>query len=134
MPQTVDDDALASARDEVARCKAEHADLVAQVAGGKLSASMAAGAEPGILGRLQLAEKRVQELTVPLGLRQLIDPGPRVIKQWRAMPMEAKREVVRLLFAPGLLGVLSIAQMNGDNSLRSRIRLNGKRLPKKAKR
>ena len=40
--------------------------------------------------------------------------------------MEVKREVVRLLFASGRLGVLSIAASGGKRvSVRSRIRVNG---------
>jgi hypothetical protein len=130
LPQAVDPVQLEDARDEVARVKAEHRDLIEKVGTGKVSAALAAGAEPGILGRLKAAESRVTELTTPVGLRQLIDPGPRVTGQWESMPLAAKRDVVRLLFAPGLLGTLSIARADGDNSLRSRIRLDGKRLPR----
>ena len=131
MPEAVDEAALAAARDEVARVQAEHADLIAQVAAGKLSATLAAGAEPGILARLQLAEAKVQELTTPAGLRQLIDPGPKVVERWEEMPMSARREVVRLLFAPVVLGVLSIAPSGGSQlSVRERIRLDGKALPR----
>jgi DNA invertase Pin-like site-specific DNA recombinase len=130
MPQAVDDAALAAARDEVARVKAEHTDLIAHVAGGKISATLAAGSEPGILARLALAESKVQELVTPAGLRQLIDPGPMVVEHWKALPMEAKREVVKLLFAPGLLGVLSVSSAGGKRPpLLSRVRVGGKPLP-----
>jgi DNA invertase Pin-like site-specific DNA recombinase len=130
MPQAVDPTALDAARDEVARVKAEHADLVAQVSAGKVSATLAAGSEPGILARLQAAEARVQEMTTPAGLRQLIDPGPKVVQRWKAMPMEAKREVVRILFSKGLLGVLAVARVNrGANTVKARVRLDGKPLP-----
>ena len=129
MPEEVDDDVLADASDEVSRVKAEHADLIARVAAGKLSATLAVGAEPGILARLKIAEKRVSELATPVGLHNLIDPGPQAVESWKKMPREAQREVMRLLFASGVLGVLSVAPFNGKRGprplLESRIRLNG---------
>jgi DNA invertase Pin-like site-specific DNA recombinase len=129
LPQAVDDKAMADARDDVARIRAEHDDLIAQVADGKLSARLAAGAEPGIVARLDLAEQRVRELTTPVGLRQLIDPGPQVVEQWDTLTMEVRREIVRLLFVKGLLGVLSVAGVNGGaNTVQARVRLDGKRL------
>ena len=123
MPEAVDDEALGVARDEVARVKAEHADLIAKVASGRLSATLAAGAEPGILGRLRLAEEAVASLTTPVGLRQLIDPGAEVLERWQVMPTAPRREVVRLLFAPGRLGALSVAKANGNPSVAGRVQL-----------
>jgi hypothetical protein len=38
------------------------------------------------------------------------------------------REIVGLLFAKGRLGVLAVARVDGKNTLRSRIRLDGKPL------
>jgi DNA invertase Pin-like site-specific DNA recombinase len=128
LPQAVDPQALADARDEVARVRAQHADLVAALADGTLSATAAAGAEPGILGRLRLAEERVAELTVPAGLRSLVDPGPKVTERWQVMPIEAKREVARLLFSRDVLGSLTVARVvDGDRSAMARVRLDGKR-------
>ena len=116
MPQGMDDATLSAAQDEVARVREEHRDLIDKVGTGKLSATLAAGSEPGILARLKLAEARVEELLTPAGLRQLIEPGPEVEKRWAAMPMSAKREVVRLLFAPGRLGVLSVTRVDGGKT------------------
>jgi hypothetical protein len=124
IPQGVDDAALADARGEVAKIKSEHDDLVRRVGAGELSAAMAAGAEPQVLERLALAEQRVSELVAPAGLRSLVEPGAKVTSAWASMPMSAKREVVRLLFAPGVLGVLSVARGRNVSTL-SRIRLDG---------
>ena len=121
-----DDDALAAARDELARVRAEHTDLIARVADGTLSPTLAAGAEPGILARLALAETAVREMTMPAGLRNLIDPTTKVVEQWEALPMAARREVAKLLFSTGVLGVLSVASCGGKSApVRSRIRLDG---------
>lgn len=129
MPQPVDEQELDEARDEVARVKKEHADLVAEVGAGNLSARLAAGSEPGILARLAAAEARVQELTMPAGLLQLIDPMEDVDEQWEGAPMEVKREIARLLFSKGALGSLTIAPVNGANTVEARVRLDGKPLP-----
>jgi DNA invertase Pin-like site-specific DNA recombinase len=133
MPKAVDAKAMRAARNDVARCKHEHDELVAQVAAGKLSSRLAAGAEPAILQRLEVAEQRVVALSTPAELQQLIEPGATVRQQWRRAAMSTKREIVRLLFAPGLLGVLSVAGVNGGaNTIEARARLDGK--PLRAKR
>jgi hypothetical protein len=126
LPTGADPDALKAARDEVARIRAEHRALIRQVADGRLSAAMAAGAEPGILRRLATAEQRVAELTAPAALAHLVQPGD-VAAQWEAMPVAAKREVVKLLFAPGVLGVLSLVR-GRRQSVERRVRLDGKPL------
>jgi hypothetical protein len=131
MPGAADPVALEAARGEVSRVKAEHRNLIRQVGDGRLSAAMAAGAEPPILNRLALAEAKVVELTAPTGLRHLVEPGAKVQAQWKSMPMPAKREVVRLLFSAGVLGVLSVAPGRGQ-STQARIRLDGKPLPKRS--
>jgi DNA invertase Pin-like site-specific DNA recombinase len=109
-----DGEALGAARDTLARVRAEHADLVAQVARGAISATLAAGAEPGILTRLRAAEAEVEELSTPSTLRGLLasdligrwdDPDPE-----RRTPMSAKREIARTLFAPEHLGTLRITR------------------------
>jgi site-specific DNA recombinase len=129
MPAAVDDRALAAARDEVARIRAQHDDLIAQVANGKLTATLAARAEPGIVARLEVAERTVNGLATPAGLDQLIAPGPQMVERWHALPIEAQREVVRLLFVPGLLGAVTIARADGRRGLvRERVRLDGKTL------
>jgi DNA invertase Pin-like site-specific DNA recombinase len=127
VPSGADPVALKAARGEVGRIKSEHRDLIRKVGAGQLSPAMAAGSEPMILDRLSVAESKVAELTRPVGLRGLIEPGAQVGAQWNSMPMSAKREVVRLLFVPGVVGVLSIARGRGE-STQSRIRLDGKPL------
>jgi DNA invertase Pin-like site-specific DNA recombinase len=126
MPQATDDAELGEARDDVARIRGEYDELIAEGAAGRITAKVIAGMEPGILARLEQAEARVQELTTPAGLSELVTPGPKVAKQWKGLPMEVKREIVRLLFAPGLLGVLSIAAVGkGGNTVEARVRLDG---------
>jgi hypothetical protein len=128
MPGAADPAALGAARGEVARVKAEHRDLVRRVGAGELSAAMAAGAEPPMLARLAVAEAKVVELTAPAGLRHLIEPGAQVQAWWEFIPMPAKREVMRLLFSQGVVGVLSVVQGRGQPT-EARIRLDAEPLP-----
>jgi DNA invertase Pin-like site-specific DNA recombinase len=124
VPSAADPAALDHARGEVASIKGEHRDLVRRVGAGQLSAAMAAGAEPPILARLQVAEAKVVELTAPAGLRHLVQPGAQVEAEWAEMPMPARREVVRVLFAEGVVGVLSVAPGRGEPTV-ERIRVDG---------
>jgi hypothetical protein len=104
-----DDDAdLIAAREQVAGIRAELDDLADRVGAGKLSATLAARAEPGILNRLRDAERREADLSSPSVLRGLIAPGVDVARRWKAAEMSTRREVARLLLAPDLLGELRV--------------------------
>lgn len=103
-----DDAALLAVRDEVAEIKAELDALADEVGAGRISATLAARAEPGIVARLKAAQVREAELITPAPLRDFIGPGVDVVRAWKAAPMPARREAVRLLFSPGLCGELRI--------------------------
>lgn len=102
------DAALLAVRDEVASIRAERADLAAQVGSGRLSAALAAEAEPVILRRLRAAEARERDLSTPSVLTGLITPGKDVAKRWQAAPMSARRAVARLLLSPDMIGELRV--------------------------
>jgi site-specific DNA recombinase len=122
---TVDDAALDAARDDAARVQAELDDLGDAVGRGELLASVAARAQQGIAERLRAARQRVDDLSTPAGLQALIEPGDLAEEQWAAAPMSAKRDIVRLLFRPGLLGELSVARATDRGPIWPRIRLDG---------
>lgn len=103
-------EALQAVRDEVANIRKELDDLGDQVGRGELSVTLAARAEPGILKRLKDAEAREQELSTPSILRGLITPGADVARRWRAVPMEVKREIARILLSPNVLGELRLTR------------------------
>lgn len=122
---------LSAARGVVERTRAEHADLIAQVAAGALSATLAAGAEPAILARLADAEAALAELRTPEGLDGLITVGPDAAEEWEGKTMAVKREIIRVMFSPAsrLGGVLSVAPAAArGESIRARVRVGGKRL------
>jgi DNA invertase Pin-like site-specific DNA recombinase len=104
------DDALADARDEVARIRAELEDLGDKVGRGDLSATLAARAEPAIQARLAAAEDHAAELATPSILRGLIAPGIDVARRWAAAPMSARRDVARILLAPDVVGELRVTR------------------------
>jgi hypothetical protein len=105
-----DDAELAKARDERAAAGAELDELRAAVAAGRLSVASLAAVEPGLLARVSEAEHRERELSTPPALAGLISPGRDVGRRWKAAEMSTRREVARILLAPGLLGELRVAR------------------------
>lgn len=103
-------EALRAARSDVETIRAELDDLADQVGQGKLSAALAARAEPGILSRLRVAEQREAELSTPSELSGLIAPGEGVVRRWRDAPMSTRREVARRLLSPMVLGELRVTR------------------------
>lgn len=104
------DTELNSVQEQIAEIRAELDDLADQVGRGELSATLAARAEPAIRSRLRVAETREAELSTPDALRGLIGTGKDVRRRWKAAPMSARREVVRLLLVPEVLGELKICR------------------------
>ena len=108
--QVDDSEQLQQVRDEAAAIRAEPDDLADQVGRGDLSATLAARAEPAILKRVRATEAHEAELSTPSTLRGLISPGKDVARRWKAAPMSAKRDVVRLLLTPNGLGELRVTR------------------------
>ncbi|HEX8347292.1 MAG TPA: recombinase family protein [Actinoplanes sp.] len=103
-----DDAALLAVRDQVAEIRAQLDDLADQVGAGRMSATLAARAEPAIMARLKAAQEREAELSTPAPLRDFLTPGVDVVKQWTAAPMPARREAVKMVFSPALAGELRV--------------------------
>jgi site-specific DNA recombinase len=99
---------LAAVRDKLADLRAQHDELAAAVAAGKLSAMLAAKAEPPILDGIAREEKREQELLTPNVLASLITPGEDVAQRWASAAVSTKREVARLLLSADVLGELRL--------------------------
>lgn len=104
----VDSAELQSARDAVETIQAELKDLGRQVGAGRLSATLAAQAEPMIKERLKAAEDHLAEVGTPNRLRGLITPGPTAAAQWEAAGTPVRREIARLLLLPSVLGELRV--------------------------
>lgn len=59
---------------------------------------------------LSAAREQERELSTPDALRGLIEPGEGVADRWELLSMESKRQVARLLLAPGALGYLTVTR------------------------
>ncbi|MEV6416094.1 recombinase family protein [Kribbella sp. NPDC051718] len=100
--------ALKAVREELADIREEHRDLAAQLSQGRISALLAADAEPGILARLEAARQREQELMTPAELAGFFEPGQDVDRWWEGAPMSTRRTVAKYLLRPEWLGYLVI--------------------------
>lgn len=100
---------LAAAAAEASQIRTELAELEAAVSAGTLGVAFAARVEPGLRERLGKAERRARELSAPPKLSGVLEPGPDVARRWKVLEMEQKREVVRLLLVPELIGELRVS-------------------------
>jgi hypothetical protein len=97
---------LAAVVTELAEVMAEVDQLAHEVSIGALSVGFAARAEPGLQARITKLKQRKKELSTPSALLGLV--GGDVRRSWKAAPMAAKREVVRLLCSGDQLGPLRV--------------------------
>jgi len=88
------DKRIVRARAEAARLRAE----LDEWATADISARAFSLREAKLLPLIEAAEKRAEELTVPIPLRELATPGADIQARWDAMPVAARRDVIRLLF------------------------------------
>lgn len=88
------DEKIMQARAEAARLRAE----LDEWAKADISAHAYEIREGKLLPLIESAEKRAAELAVPVTLRELAEPGADVDARWDAMPVAARRDVIRLLF------------------------------------
>jgi hypothetical protein len=87
------DKEIIQARAEAARLRHELDEWAAS----DISARAYAIREEKLLPLIEAAEKRAEELAVPLALRELAEPGADIDARWDAMHIAAKRDAVRLL-------------------------------------
>lgn len=59
---------------------------------------------------LSAAREKEREMATPDVLRGLIEPGEGVSDRWELLSMESKRQVARILLAPGALGYLTVTR------------------------
>jgi site-specific DNA recombinase len=101
---------LDQVRVELAEVRRQLDELYEQVAARKVSAAALAAIEPRLIAEADQLEARRRELSAPPALAGLIAPGKGARRRWANMPMSAKREVVRILLSPDLIGQLRIAR------------------------
>jgi DNA invertase Pin-like site-specific DNA recombinase len=103
-----DSDALQAVRGELAAARVRLAELADAAAVGEISIATAARAEPQILTSIAELERREAELVTPSALHGFITPGTDAARRWAAAPISARREVVRLLLSPDMIGELRV--------------------------
>jgi site-specific DNA recombinase len=86
-----------AARDELARLKAEQAEVARLAGEGKLSVEALAAFEAAHAPRIEAAEEATRSAGVPPALRGFIEPGTDVETRWEAAELGAKRDVIRAL-------------------------------------
>jgi site-specific DNA recombinase len=96
--------------DLLAEARGELAELRAAVGAGRLTVASLIAAEPGQLAQIERLEQRERELSAPPALAAMITPGRDAKRRWKAAPVAAKREVARLLLAPGILGQVRVTR------------------------
>ena len=99
---------LAAVRAEIAEATEQGAELGDALASGAISVALAARSEPQIRARLADAERRERELSTPSALHFLIGQGSDIAAALDEQPMPSRRQIVKLLFAPELLGDLFV--------------------------
>lgn len=105
-----DNDDLAAVRDEIAAIKRQLSELADAFARREITVGFVARSEPPLLAELEKAEQREQELLTPAVLRGLLTPGADVAQQWEDMPISARRDLLRLLLRPDLLGTVTVSR------------------------
>jgi len=88
------DEKIIQARAEAARLRAE----LDEWAAADISPRAYKIREDKLLPLIDAADKRANELAIPLPLRELATPGTDIDARWDAMVVAAKRDVIRLLF------------------------------------
>ena len=113
----VSTDKLDAARAKVESIRVELDELGEALGSGALSATTVARAEPGVRARLAAAEREAEELATPTRLRGLVpdglmgpDPGSEIDDKWDELTMATKREIARIVLAPGMAGALRVTR------------------------
>jgi DNA invertase Pin-like site-specific DNA recombinase len=105
-----DDGQLAAVKTELAEKRQQRDEIAVALGDGVLSVAVASKALTAIEDRIKVLEARERELTTPTALADLIPAGADVASGWALGTLEARREIVRILFSPDMLGVLMVSK------------------------
>ena len=100
-------------RGELKAVRAARADLADAVTRRGKSPAWALTADDDYERQITTLEARERELAAPPRLAGLIEPGPDVAARWAVAPVSARREVARIVLAPGHLGVMNVQRGRG---------------------
>ncbi|MFD6073887.1 recombinase family protein, partial [Amycolatopsis lurida] len=91
-------------RDDLAKAKAEWKDLIRRGKALEVSSAYVAEVEPALLEQIRKLEVQRDELSAPRKLVNLIKPGHGVRIRWENTPIEARREIARVVLSPEYVG------------------------------
>lgn len=103
-----DDKAVQEVRDRLAQARLERDELRGAKGRTLAEIRLLANSLTALEQEVQELEAKERELTLPPVLLKLIKPGTDVWESWHELPVNARREVVRVVLSPRMLGRLYI--------------------------
>lgn len=121
---TKDDGAeLVMVKEKLAEQRGRRDEIAAALADGSLPVATGSQAAQAVEGTIKELEARERNLITPGILTDLIPPGADVASGWALATLEARREVCRMVFAPGHAGTLLLGKRgSGKLSAATRVR------------
>ena len=108
-----DDSAVVSARREIAELRQRLAEWEEAAGNGEVTPAAFGRIEAKIIPRITAAERRIEQATVPVILRDL--PSGDVAEWWEKLTIVAKREVIKLLLNPVIVNGVGKHSPRGFN-------------------
>jgi site-specific DNA recombinase len=116
---------LATVRADLAEQRGRRDEIAAALADGSLPMAVGVKAAQGLEGTITALEARERALSTPGILTDLIPPGADVASGWVLATLEARRELCRMVFAPGRAGTLLLGKREGGKlSAATRVRFD----------
>lgn len=112
------DDEITRVRGDLAAARAELDELRDNVSIGRLSVANLTAVGPGLEARVAELDAQEKELSTPSVLRGLIRPGKNARRDWRTLPIAARREVTRMVLSPEHVGLLTVTRRPGNTGRR----------------
>lgn len=99
-----DDESVRKVRARLAQARTERDELRAAQGRTLAEIRLLANSLTALEAEVDELEARERELSLPPALLKMIKPGADIWESWRDLPVSARREVVRIVLSPGLLG------------------------------
>ena len=124
-----DSEEIAAVKVSLAEERTRRDEIAAALADGSLSVAVGAKASQAIEAKITALEARERELITPGVLTDLIPRGADVASGWALATLEARREVCRMVFAPGRAGTLLVGKRErGKLDAATRVRFDDQEL------
>jgi len=101
-------DSLTELRNEVVRLRRLNDALPDLVSNEEMSPKLAGATEKKNVTKIKKLDTRIKALTVPSPLGELVKPGKDAAQRWSEAPISARRETIRDVFRPEILGQIRL--------------------------